>query len=344
MATTKKHAVSIVDVARVAGVSHQTVSRVLNQPESVREKTRQAVLNAIAITGYRRNENARILRSSTPETIGILVPPTDMNGPMDVMWGVERMAAKRNYLLKTSIMSERTEASGMQALNKLLGFDVAAVIIIAEQTWLEPLVRMASDLPVVSVGASLASTTSVSYVDMDQQYGVELIMDHLTKQGCQRVDHIAGPYGWYSSQSRMNGWLRFRERKSFLTGRLYRGDWSAQAGYEIGCEIAQDLPDAIVAANDAMAIGTIRALHDHGIRVPQDVLITGYDDLAVDEFLNPSLTTVHQDFHELASVALDLAVSLREHPDETPSCHLIKPKLVIRESSVRDRLTLSEDA
>ena len=337
MVARRRRSVSIVDVARVAGVSHQTVSRVLNNPKRVRAKTLSAVQEAIRITGYRRNENARMLRSLSPETIGILVPPTNETGPVNVMWAVEQAAAEGRYMLRTAILNDRTEESCLKALNQLLSFGVAAVIIVAEQTWQEPLARMTSDLPLVSVGASIPGTQDVSYIDMDQQLGVRMIMQHMAEQGCRRIDFLNGPDGWYSSRDRLSGWAGFSYQGDFLNGRLYKGDWSAESGYRAGIQMAQDAPDALIAANDEMAIGAMRALMEQGLRVPQDVKISGYDDLHIDSYLTPSLTSIHQDFDLLAHQALQVTAELIDNPDMKATCSLIKPKLIVRESSTQIR-------
>lgn len=328
-----KRPASIVDVAKIAGVSHQTVSRVLNDPSSVREKTLESVREAIRITGYQRNENARMLRSSRPDTIGILVPSSNKTGPIQVLWSLERAAAINDYSIKVAMQENSMKDANVRAINKLLSFDMAAIIVVAEQTWQEPMVRTISDLPIISAGGSFSNLPDVSYVDMDQRKGVSLLMAHLIEQGCRSIDFISGSEGWYSSTKRFEGWSTFRSDGKVVAGRLYQGDWSARSGYQAGISIARNLPDGVVAANDEMAYGAIRAFSDQGIRVPQDVKVCGYDDLPVDSFVTPSLTSIKQGFDEMAALSLDIATKKIKDPDMDPVRRQIAPKLCIRESS-----------
>ncbi|WEV75892.1 LacI family DNA-binding transcriptional regulator [Bifidobacterium sp. ESL0800] len=328
-----KRPASIVDVAKIAGVSHQTVSRVLNNPSSVRETTLQSVRDAIRITGYQRNENARMLRSSKPDTIGILVPSSSKTGPIQVLWSLERAASINDYSIKVAMQENSMKESSVRAINKLLSFDVAAIIVVAEQSWQEPMVRTISDLPIISAGGSFTNLPDVSYVDMDQRQGVSLLMSHLVDQGCRSIDFVNGPEGWYSTVKRFEGWSTFRHDGQAVTGHLYQGDWSAQSGYQAGISIARNLPDGVIAANDEMAYGVIRAFRDRGIRVPDDVKVCGYDDLPVDSFVTPSLTSIQQGFDEMAALSLDVAIKKIKDPDMDPVRRGIAPKLCIRESS-----------
>ncbi|PJM75861.1 LacI family transcriptional regulator [Bifidobacterium simiarum] len=330
----------MIDVARMAGVSHQTVSRVLNNPEKVREKTRRAVEDAIAKTGYRRNENARVLKSGVPSTLGILVPSASQYGPTEILWSIERAAADAGYSTKLSLLSGRSESAVNEAIDRLLANDVALIFICAAESWVEPAVRVSVDLPIIDIGCTESSIPGVSTVDIDQPEGVRAMMRHLRDEGATRIDHIAGPEGWYSADARLTGWREAQADFALIAGHLYRGDWSEESGYRAGNLIAQDLPSAVFAGNDQMALGLIRALHEHGIRVPEDVRVAGYDNIAVGEYTIPSLTTVDQDFEELGRIAVRQAVAVLN--GEGSHSVLTHPRLVIRESSTRRAVDAGE--
>lgn len=322
--------VSMVDVARLAGVSHQTVSRALNEPETLKQKTLDAVMDAIEKTGYRRNENARALKSLKPHDLGLLMSVSAEYGPVRILEGIENRAAQREYLLKIAIPADHRESSVRKALDRLLHFDVSAIIIISTEKWVEPIVKTETNLPLVAVGATLPAASWLSTVDIDQAAGSRLMLDHMLKHGARRIDHIAGPFGWYSSDARYEAWMRFQADHGLTAGKLYRARWDAQSGYAAGLDICADLPDAVFAANDQLAIGAIRALSEHGVTVPGDVMIGGYDDSPMGEFTLPSITTVNQDFARLGTLAVDTAISLSA--SGSPQRIITLPRLVVRES------------
>ncbi|PXY82002.1 LacI family transcriptional regulator [Bifidobacterium asteroides] len=329
----RKRSVSIVDVARVAGVSHQTVSRVLNDPGSVRPKTLQAVRAAIRETGYHRNENARALKSSVSNGIGVLASDSQQFGPGQLLWNVEKAAGEQGYLAKISLLKNNNDNDVQRAVGKLLEYDVSAIIVLSTETWIEPVVRMAADLPLVSIGSSSAQEGQFSVVDTDQQQGVRTLLDHLVAQGARRIDHLSGPHGWYSSEARLEEWMQASSRYALTAGRVYRGDWSEESGYRVGLDMADDLPDAVFSANDQMAIGLIRAFCDRGLRVPDDVMVAGFDGVPMGAYTIPSLTTVQQDFDALSSRAVSRAIDMI-HGASVKKL-LMQPRLIIRESTRR---------
>ncbi|RBP99740.1 LacI family DNA-binding transcriptional regulator [Bifidobacterium xylocopae] len=327
----KSRSVSIVDVARMAGVSHQTVSRVLNRPESVRPATLAAVEQAIASTGYHRNENARALKSAASNCIGILTPDTNEYGPSRILWEVEKAASEQGFFVKTALLRNTHSYDVSRSVDKLLGFDIAAIVIIATETWVESAVQAVVDLPIVSIGSSRVNTPGIAVVDVDQKLGVRMVLDHLVCQGAGRVDHIAGPKGWYSSEERLEGWLDAEARHHLTAGRLYRGDWSEASGYAAGCELALDLPDAVFAANDQMAMGLVRALYEKGISVPSKVLVAGFDDVTMCSYTIPALTSLRQDFSLIGRQAVSCVMSMVAGSSATR--FLSRPQLIVREST-----------
>lgn len=329
----KSLSVSIVDVARVAGVSHQTVSRVLNKPETVRPETLAAVKKAIVSTGYHRNENARALKSSSSNCIGILVPDSREFGPGQMLWEVEKAASERGFSVKTALLQNRNSVDLRNSVSKLLGYDVAAIVIIATETWIEPAVQAVADLPIVSIGSSRPSSDGMSVIDSNQKLGVRMVLDHLVEEGARRIDHISGPQGWYATEARIEGWREAEARHGLIAGHVYRGDWSEASGYAAGYELADDLPDAVFAANDQMAIGLIRALHERRIDVPSQVMVAGFDNITACSYTIPTLTSIGQDYLLFGQQAVLSVMSMLS--GSSPTEFLAQPRLTVRESSRR---------
>lgn len=335
MGGTRRHkrSVSIVDVALLAGVSRQTVSRVLNNPESVRPDTQKRVKQAILETGYHRNENARALKSSTSNSIGVLASASKQFGPSELLWGVEKAAAEQDYSVKTSLLKNGKSQDVKRAVGRLLEYDVSAIIVIATETWIEPLVQIVSNLPIVSIGSAQAKENRFSVIDTDQKQGICALSDHLVEQGVRRVDHVSGPQGWYSSEARLEGWIESTSSHSLVAGRVYRGDWSEKSGYEAGLAMVDDLPDAVIVANDQMAMGVIRAFHDCGVDVPGDIMVSGFDGAPMGAFMIPTLTTLKQSFLQMSEQAVTCAIEMIHGADMKKV--LLEPELIIRESTTR---------
>lgn len=331
--------VSIKDVARVAGVSHQTVSRVLNQPETVREKTLKAVEEAIRLTGYHRNQYARALKSNKAKIIGVLLPNTGSSGPSSVLWAIERAVANTDYMLQIVFLNGQGRQSVAEAAGRLLGYGVSVVIVLATQTWVEPTIKLAVDMPIVEVGVSESvRTDGVSVIDYGERDGVEAAIRHLAEQGVQRVDHVSGVRGWISTELRIEAWNEAQSRFGLRAGRLYEGGWDGRSGYEAGMKIADNFADdvsyGILAANDHVAVGVIRALHDRGFAVPDDVRVVGYDNTDMGEFSLPTLTTVDQGLDEVGKTAVSMAIDMVQGGGSAARVAHTHPRLIVRESSV----------
>jgi DNA-binding LacI/PurR family transcriptional regulator len=172
---------------------------------------------------------------------------------------------------------------------------------------------------------------------IDQQEGARLAVDHLLDLGHRHVAHVTGPLEWVEAGQRRTGWQDAHARRDLLTGPEIAGDWSAHSGYLAGLRIADD-PDvtAVFAGNDSMALGVLRALHERGRDVPEDISVVGFDDGPETAYYWPALTTVNQEFSLLGRRALDLAVrALSGEP--SPVTDLIVPTLVVRGSTAPPR-------
>jgi DNA-binding LacI/PurR family transcriptional regulator len=321
------------DVARLAGVSHQTVSRVINDSEHVAPRTRERVLEAMETLGYRPSSIARALVTGRTNTIGVVSFDTTLHGPASTMFGIERAAHRAGYFTTTVSLQSLDRPSIDAAVTRLSGQGVDGILVIAaESPAVNALPNLPSRVPVVAVEAG--PRKGVSVVAIDQRAGASVATRHLLDLGHATVFHIAGPPDWQEASLRMTGWRRTLRATGADVPDPLTGDWSACSGYELARELVRsDDVTAIFVANDQMALGALRALHEGGRRVPEDVSIVGFDDIPESAFFTPPLTTVRQDFLEMGERGFALlrrAIESRR-PDEQRE--LIKAELVVREST-----------
>ncbi|MFI7237605.1 LacI family DNA-binding transcriptional regulator [Streptomyces cyaneofuscatus] len=321
------------DVARVAGVSHQTVSRVLNGAPHVRPGTRDRVLAAIRELDYRPNVAARALVTRRSQTLGVVSFGSALYGPASMLDGIEQAARSAGYFVSVASLRSLDSRSIQEAVDRLRDQGVEGVVVIAPQT---PAVRAVSELstvvPVVAVGAG--SESRVPTVAVNNESGARAVTRHLLDLGHHTVHHIAGPSGWLETETRLAGWRGALEEAGAAPPPVLRGDWSARAGYEAGLRIVAD-PEvtAVFCANDHMALGLLRALHESGRSLPGDISVAGFDDISEAAYFAPPLTTVRQDFGELGRRALELLVAELTGTDHTPSHVLVPPEIVLRRST-----------
>jgi DNA-binding LacI/PurR family transcriptional regulator len=292
------------DVARLAGVSHQTVSRVINGSEHVRPATRDRVLAAMRKLDYRPNPVARALVTGRSHTLGVVTFNTTLFGPASTLVGVERAAAAAGYAVSiVSLESVGREEVG-DAVTRLRQQGVDGVVVIAPHlVTMGALWDLPETLPVVAVEAG--PQDGVPSVAVAQHQGARLATEHLLALGHKTVHHLAGPPDWTEARQRIEGWLDALHNAGAAAPAPLRGDWSARSGYELGRRLV-DLPDltAVFVANDQMALGFLRVLREHGREVPADVSIVGFDDIPEAAFFTPPLTTVRQDFNEMGRRSL----------------------------------------
>ncbi len=292
------------DVALAAGVSHQTVSRVINGSDSVRPATRERVLAAMRELGYRPNSLARALVTGRSRTLGVVSFDTTLHGPASTLFGIARAAHAQGYFVSIVSVTSLDRDLVLGAVDQLHGQGVDGVLLITPQeSAAEALAHLPHDLPVVAVEAGPEETVPV--VAVDQVAGAAAATRHLLELGHRTVWHLAGPPDWLEAQQRVDGWMAALEAAGADPPPLLSGDWSARSGYELGQRLAgvRDAT-AIFAANDQMALGVLRAMHEAGRDVPREVSIVGFDDIPEAQFFTPPLTTVHQDFNEVGRQSL----------------------------------------
>ncbi|MFK0110553.1 LacI family DNA-binding transcriptional regulator [Streptomyces sp. NPDC091217] len=311
-----------VDVARLAGVSQKTVSRVFNDEPYVSEDVRRRVLHAAEQLGYRRNNAARALASGRTRSIGVVTLGTALYGPASLLMGVERVVRDTGYALRVVNTVEGDPAGISGAVDSLLDQGVDGIVIsepIDEQTDGED-VLLQIDVPVLVMGPPPPVTApSVLTAGDGADLMARTATEHLLALGHTTVHHLAGPQRWYAARDRLEGWRAALTAQDREVPAVVEGDWSAASGYAAGQRFAaDDRVTAVFSANDDMAIGLIRALTEAGRRVPEDVSVVGFDDIPVAAYVTPPLTTVRQPFDAVAQEGLKRLVHAIENPTADP--------------------------
>jgi DNA-binding LacI/PurR family transcriptional regulator len=324
------------DVAQRAGVSHQTVSRVLNDSPLVRADTRARVLAVVEEMGYRRNMAARTLATNRSGRIGVISGHLVLYGPMMVSTAVQEAGRAAGYEVSLVGLSEFSADSLRDAVDRLLDQAVEALVVdVAQRDALAAAQALTLAIPVVI--AEGVEPGQPMAAGIDQRAGALRATEHLLDLGHERVAHVAGPLDWVEAAQRRDGWRAAHTGRGLLPGSEVAGDWSARSGYDAGLLVADDpATTAVFVANDEMALGLMKALHERGRRIPEDVSVVGFDDVPEAEYYWPGLTTVRQDFAALGAGAVDLV--LRALGGESdPVAELVSPDVVVRQSTARPR-------
>jgi DNA-binding LacI/PurR family transcriptional regulator len=324
--------VVMADVARRAGVSQQTVSRVLNGHPNVSATTKADVLAAIRDLGYRPNVAARTLVTGKTNVLGVISFDTTLYGPASMLYGIER-AAHPDYFVGIASLPAFDRRSLTQAVDRFLGQAVAGILVIAPQSdAVDTLAGLAPRVPLVAVGCG--ATAPVPSVKIDNVAGAAMATRHLLDLGHRTVYHISGPDSWLDARDRLEGWRQALRAAVAPEPETYRGDWSARSGYEIGLRIAtQPEVTAVFCANDSMALGFLRAAAERGRDLPRDLSVVGFDDVPEAAYFWPPLTTVRQDFGALGAQALQLLLDQIAVGGEVQPVPPIRPELLPRFSS-----------
>jgi DNA-binding LacI/PurR family transcriptional regulator len=324
------------DVAQLAGVSHQTVSRVMTDHPHVRDETRTKVLLAIEELGYRRNSSARALATRRTRTLGVIASNTTLYGPASTLFALEEAARAEGYLVSTVSLRKMTREKLSEALDHLSEGGVEGVVAIApHRSAVAALAELRPPFPVVTVGSGQAS--GMPSVTVDQRLGARLATSHLLAAGHREVWHLAGPEDWLESEDRAAGWQAALEAAGIKPPPSPSGDWSPLSGYRAGRELARRAGrglTAVFVANDQMALGVLWALREAGVRTPHDVAVVGFDGIPESEFFAPPLTTVRQDFTTVGRRSIALLLDRIEGGTAGGTTRVvIEPQLVVRAST-----------
>jgi LacI family transcriptional regulator len=335
------HRVTIKDVAAHAGVSTQTVSRVINNRPDVASDTRERIEEAITALRYRPSAVARTLVARRSNAIGVLLAGMGYTGTASTLRGIVDEAANLGL---TVLIAELPEGESLDdprpAISALIEHHVDGIIMSV------PAIGHAVDRikavlpdrhePVVFVKAGVSDTHSSVLVD--NAAAVEEVVDHLVSIDRARIAHISGPVTWHEAQDRRQGWRRGLERHDLEAGPdlWEEGDWSSSSGATAMGALLDRVPDldAVVAGNDRMALGAIHTLRARGLRVPEDVAVTGFDDIDEAAWVSPPLTSVHQPLDEMGRHAVRRLLSEVDGSVTPPVAINLRAELMIRESTI----------
>lgn len=339
--------VTIKEVAQSAGVSTQTVSRVLNDRLDVSAETRERVQAIIAELGYSPNALARSLIQGRSHTIGVVGYGLSYYGPSRILTGIERRANDLGYSLLLSLLRDPESNHGELAFHNLLDRQVDGIIwavpeIGANRDWIATKLKRLPN-PVVFINMEPAAGLAVAAID--NREGGRLAVEHLISQGYRRIGIITGPNSWWESRQREQGWRAAMQAAGIAARDLdslkITGDWYPSSG-EAGLEgLLKQRPDlqAVFACNDPMAAGALRSARRLGLRVPEDLAVVGYDDTPESQYYSPALTTIRQPLAEIGGQAVEILHKMLQDSlsgQEIDPSHLfwMHPQLVTRESSL----------
>ncbi|MFF3376632.1 LacI family DNA-binding transcriptional regulator [Streptomyces sp. NPDC002680] len=322
------------DVARVAGVSRKTVSRVLNNEPYVSDEVRQRVLGAAEKLGYRLNHAARALASGRNRSIGVVALGTAGYGTAMLLVGIEKAVRGAGYALRVVNTPDGDPDGIAGAVMSLLEQGVDGIVV--SEPVVEGEVSVRIDVPVLFLGAppSFPSARTLT-VGVGAHALARAATDHLLDLGHTTVHHVAGPGRWYATTDRTDGWRAALAARGVQEPPVIQGDWSPESGYAAGRTLAADSSvTAVFAAGDEMAIGLIHALREAGRRVPEDISVVGFDGNPVFAYVTPPLTTVRQPFDAAAQEGIRLLVHAIEKPEtELPAPCDPPVDLVVRGST-----------
>ena len=322
------------DVGRLAGVSHQTVSRVINGSRHVAPETRERVLWAMRELDYRPNSVARALVTGRSNTLGVVTFDTTLYGPAATLYGVERAAHEAGYFIIAASLKAMDRSSVPEAIERLRRHGVDGILVITPQEQSAEALLHApfGDTPLVAVEAGPAQAVPV--VAIDQVAGAAAATRHLLDLGHETVWHITGPPDFLESQQRLQGWRTTLGHAGAQVPSPLIGDWSPRAGYDLGRQLTGDRSiTAIFVANDQMALGVLRAMQEAGREVPAQLSVVGFDDIPEAPYFSPPLTTVRQDFDEMGSRSVRLLLRMLETGQAQAVGADVQPRLIVRAST-----------
>lgn len=332
----ERSSVSMQDVAREAGVSPQTVSRVANGSSAVRPETRQRVEAAMERLGYRPNYAARALKHGQFKNIGVVLFDITSFGNARILNGIVGAAGDHGYAT-TLVTIQRGQTRTLRAITeRMKQLPVDGVIVVLQE-------RIADfdefvppkELPIVLVNESAANHCPT--IDADQYGCSTAIVDYLLSKGHRTVYHIAGPSSSQAAQSRARGWREALEQFGVPIPSTYVGDWAADSGYQAGIALAHERDcTAVYAANDQMAYGAMLGLRTAGKRVPEDVSIIGVDDSLADNVPRLNLTTMRMKFDEIGREAFSMVRRLCDGERVPVGVKTVIPPELVERGSVRD--------
>ncbi len=329
------------EIAKLAGVSRSTVSRVINDHPNVRDEVRERVWRVIRAQNYQPHQAARALATRRTNAIGLIIPETVSRLFTDpffpqLIQGIADVCNQRGYYLMLTLMTAATNRNGFY--RRILHSGQLDGVIVASAQLNDPIVPRLreSHQPCVLVSRH-PDYPDIPWVDVDNVAGARSMVSYLIGLGHRRIGTITGPLGAISAQDRLAGYRQALEQAGLPYDEtlVVEGDYTEAGGYNAMEQLLRTEPTAVFAASDVMAVGAMKALAQAGLRVPDDVSVAGYDDIPMAALVSPPLTTVRQSVVELGRVAAETLISLLDNPDVSVSSQLLSTCLVVRESTRR---------
>lgn len=329
MTSPKERAPRLTDVARYAGVSAQTVSRVANGKGGASEETTARVLRAIAELGYRPNSVARALATNRTKHIGVIVYDLSVSSPSLALYGVAEEARSHGYSTNLVTVPDVSIASLGAAIRSLSQGAVDGILVLAPMTGLKlALSELGRNVPLVTFdqGGGIGPDS----VGVDEVLAAQIATRHLIALGHREIHFLGGPEGWTASEAREAGWRREMALSSLeVRPPAQPADWSPRAGYRTALRMVErGLPSGLVISSDTLAVGALAALRDQGLAVPRDLSVVSLDASPVAEFLTPPLTSVRLDFVTAGRAALRKLLTIIGVDETSTPADSLLPKLI----------------
>jgi DNA-binding LacI/PurR family transcriptional regulator len=337
--------VTIRDVAAAAGVSHQTVSRVINNRPDVAEETRRRVWQVIEELRYQPSAIARSLIQQRSFTLGVVIAGLKYVGPSRTLNGITKQAEEMGYMLLLKELPSFDTNDVQPLLNSLRARQVDGIIwavpeVGSNRDWLQ---SQPPGLSVPMIFLTMQTRSDLSIVSVDNYIGGRIATEHLLEQGYRHIAHISGPLDWWEARQRKAGWqdALFEAGIQVADHHWESGNWSSASGEQAIRRLLDGYPEmeALFVANDQMALGVLQVACQKGFQVPQDLAVVGFDGIPETAYYWPPLTTVHQDQQRLGCTAVRELVQIIEASQQSkavvdPKTISLQPELIVRESSV----------
>ncbi|MCB8979941.1 MAG: LacI family DNA-binding transcriptional regulator [Ardenticatenaceae bacterium] len=334
--------VTIKEVAAAAGVSTQTVSRVVNGRPDVASDTREQVQQVIDTLGYQPSKIARSLISGQSYSLAVVSSSIGLYGPSLVLQGIQEAAVEANYSLVLNILPNAEQFDANQILREVLSYHVDGIL------WAVPEIGQNRDLiqqelsslnvPIVFLNAQPRPNLVTAVIDNKQ--GGRIATQHLIQQGRQKIGLITGPMNWWEARQRELGWREELAANGRAVDESYiaNGDWTPRSGERCIRMLLEWHPemDAVFICNDQMALGAMKVARQMGRQIPNDLAVVGFDDIPESPYFSPSLTTMRQDVAEMGRQSVKQLLALLNEEKLESGCVVLQPDLIVRQSSVME--------
>ncbi|MDO9086907.1 MAG: LacI family DNA-binding transcriptional regulator [Anaerolineaceae bacterium] len=341
-----KNKITIYDVAKKAGVSRQTVSRVLNNRFDVSDETRERVQSIISDLGYHPSAIAQSLSRQKSYLFGVVTAGLKYTGPSRTLSGITSKAEELGYGLLIKELASFSANNVHPILQWFQSHQVEGIIWAAPEigdnrNWLEKQL-LGIDLPIIYL--TMEKRENVPIVAVDNFEGAKLGTEHLLERGRKNIGHISGPLDWWEARQRKQGWISAMQEAGLdpTENMCAEGNWSSKSGKAAFNELLRKFPemDAVFVGNDQMALSVLQTAFEMKKNIPDDLMVVGFDGIPESEFYCPSLTTVCQNQDDLGSIAVEELVLVVEKKNTAengnkPKYLTIKPELIIRQSTCK---------